>query len=272
MTDQEARAIKELVDGIYEQYGYDFRNYAQASIRRRILSRLAAEGMDTIEALQKRICHDVDCMERLLLGLTIHVTSMFRDPEFYHVFRDKVVPHLRTYPSVRIWHAGCSTGEEVYSMAILLQEEGLYQRCRIYATDLSETVIRQARTGIFKLSSMREYTENYLKAGGKRAFSEYYVAEHDGAILNLSLRDRIVFAPHNLVTDTSFNEFNVILCRNVMIYFDASLQRRVFTLLNNSLDKYGILCLGRKETIRFSPHESCYEVVDHFEKMYRRVN
>ncbi len=270
-TGSELDEIQGLLDAVYQHSGFDFRNYAYASIRRRILSRVQAERVVDVVELQEKVLWDPDCMERLLLACTIHVTSMFRDPEFYHAFRGKIIPLLRTYPFVRIWHAGCSTGEEVYSMAILLEEEGLYDRCRIYATDLSEAVIRQAKTGLFKLASMQEYTENYLKAGGRRSFSEYYTAQHDSALLRPSLRDQIVFAPHNLVTDSSFNEFNVIMCRNVMIYFNASLQGRVHTLLYNSLGRYGVLCLGRKESIKFSPHEADFELVDDPEKIYRRV-
>lgn len=269
-TDSELDEIQGLLDAVYRQYGFDFRDYAHASIRRRILSRVQAERVRDVAELQEQVLRDPDCMERLLLACTVHVTSMFRDPGFYHVFRGAIIPLLRTYPFVRIWHAGCSTGEEVYSMAILLEEEGLYDRCRIYATDLSEAVIRQAKTGLFKLASMQEYTENYLKAGGRRSFSEYYTAQHDHALLRPSLRDQVVFAPHNLTTDSSFNEFNVILCRNVMIYFNAALQEHVHTLLYNSLGMYGVLCLGRKESIKFSPHEAAFELVDDPEKIYRR--
>lgn len=270
-ADSELDEMHRLLDAVYRQYGFDFRDYACASIRRRLLGRVQAERVRDVAELQERVLRDPDCMERLLLACTVHVTSMFRDPGFYHVFRDTIIPFLRTYPFVRIWHAGCSTGEEVYSMAILLEEEGLYARCRIYATDLSEAVIRQAKAGVFQLASMKEYTENYLKAGGRRSFSEYYTAQHDHALLRPSLRNQIVFAPHNLATDGSFNEFNVILCRNVMIYFNASLQGRVHTLLYNSLGRYGVLCLGRKESIKFSPHEAAFELVDDSEKIYRRV-
>lgn len=272
LAEESSSEVKELLDGIYDRYGFDFRDYAMASIRRRVLGRVQAEQVDSLAALRAKVLQDDDCMERLVLALTVHVTSMFRDPEFYQVFRAKIIPLLRTYPFVRIWHAGCSTGEEVYSMAILLEEEGIYSRCRIYATDMSEAVIRQARSGIFKLASMQEYTENYLKAGGKRSFSEYYTAHHDGAALHPGLKKHIVFAPHNLVTDHSFNEFNVIMCRNVMIYFNAALQKRVYTLLHSSLERYGVLCLGRKESIKFSPYEDSFEVVDGFEKVYRRVS
>src|SRR5690606_29800929 len=201
----------------------------------------------------------------------INVTSMFRDPTFYRAFREKVVPLLRTYPFIRIWHAGCSTGEEVYSMAILLTEEGLYDRVRIYATDINDVVLQQARTGIFPLDKMQEYTQNYLKAGGTASFSQYYTAAYDGALFSPALRERVVFAQHNLVNDRSFSEFNVILCRNVMIYFDRSLQDRVHQLFYDSLPVYGILALGSKESLRFSSLEDRYEELDAREKIYRKV-
>src|ERR671935_839798 len=192
---------------------------------------------------------------------------MFRDPSFYVAFRERVAPLLRTYPFTRIWVAGCSTGEEVHSLAILLKEEELYDRTRIYATDINETVLERARGGVFPLEKMKEYTQNYIKAGGKRAFSEYYVAAYDGAQFARSLVDNVVFAQHNLVSDSSFNEFNLILCRNVMIYFDKRLQDRVHRLFHESLARFGVLALGHKESIRFSPFESCFEELDPHEKL-----
>jgi chemotaxis protein methyltransferase CheR len=267
----EAVEIKLLLEGIFRHYGYDFRNYAPASIRRRILGRVQAESSKSVSGLQDRVFQEPACMERLLLALTVHVTSMFRDPSFYIAFREKVVPLLATYPFARIWHAGCSSGEEVYSLAIILKEEGIHERCRIYATDLSETVLRSAKEGLFPLAAMKEYTENYQKAGGKAAFSEYYTARDHHALFQPSLRENIVFAPHNLVTDGSFNEFNVILCRNVMIYFNKSLQERVHRLLHQSLARLGVLGLGRKESLRFTPHESSYQALDDSERLYRKV-
>jgi chemotaxis protein methyltransferase CheR len=210
-------------------------------------------------------------MERLLLDLSINVTAMFRDPTFYVSFREQVVPLLRTYPFTRIWVAGCSTGEEVYSLAILLQEEELYARTRIYATDINEIVLEQARAGVFPLDRMREYTDNYIRAGGRRSFSEYYLAKYEGALFDRSLTENVVWAQHNLVQDRSFNEFNVILCRNVMIYFDRSLQNRVHRLFYESLERFGILCLGHKESIRFTEFEDSYEELDPQEKLYRRI-
>ncbi|MGZ4417400.1 MAG: CheR family methyltransferase, partial [Gaiellaceae bacterium] len=215
---------------------------------------------------------DPACMERLLLDLSINVTAMFRDPAFYVAFREKVVPALRTYPFTRIWVAGCSTGEEVYSLAILLQEEQVYDRTRIYATDINESVLERGRAGVFPLDKMREYTQNYIKAGGARAFSEYYLAKYDGAQFQRSLIENVVFAQHNLVSDRSFNEFNVIICRNVMIYFDRALQDRVHRLFFESLVTFGVLGLGHKESIRFSPHEKGYEELDATEKLYRKID
>jgi chemotaxis protein methyltransferase CheR len=263
--------IELLLEGIYQHYGFDFRSYAYASIRRRLWKRIEAEGLSTISALQDRVLHDSDLMERLLLDLSINVTAMFRDPGFYRVFREQVVPTLRTYPFIRIWHAGCATGEEVYSMAILLEEEGLYERSRIYATDINEVVLQKAKSGIFPLDRMQEYTENYISAGGKRSFSDYYIAKYDGALFHPSLTKNVVFSQHNLVTDRSFSEFNVILCRNVLIYFDKTLQARVLTLFYDSLAMFGVLALGSKESLRFSPYEECYEQINGTEKIYRKV-
>lgn len=263
--------IDMLLEAVYRHYGFDFRSYAYASLRRRVWKRLQAEGLPTISALQERVLHSPEAMERLLLTLSINVTAMFRDPGFYLVFRNQVIPLLRTYPFIRVWMAGCSTGEEVYSMAILFMEEGLYDRVRLYATDINDTVLQQARSGIFPLDKMQEYTQNYIRAGGKRAFSEYYTAAYDGALFSPALRERVVFAQHNLVDDRSFAEFNVILCRNVMIYFDRTLQNRVHQLFYESLPMYGILALGSKETLRFSMYEDRFEELDAREKIYRKV-
>ncbi len=263
--------IELLLEGVYRYYGFDFRSYAYASLKRRLWKRIHADGLPTVSALQERVLHDPQMMERLLLDLSVNVTAMYRDPNFYLAFREKAVPLLRTYPFVRLWHAGCSTGEEVLSMAILLEEEGLYERARIYATDINELVLRQAKAGIFPLEKMQDYTQNYVRAGGARSFSEYYTAGYDGAIFNTSLLRNVVFAQHNLVTDRSFAEFNVILCRNVMIYFDRELQNRVHGLFYGSLSKFGLLALGSKESLRFTDYEDRYEPLDAKEKIYRRI-
>jgi chemotaxis protein methyltransferase CheR len=263
--------VELLLEAVYRHYGFDFRTYAYASLRRRVWKRIQAERLETVSDLQAAVLHDSAALERLLDDLSVNVTAMFRDPNFFLAFREKVVPMLRTYPFFRIWHAGCSTGEEVYSMAILLEEEGLYDRARVYATDMNERVLRQARAGIFPLERMQEYTENYIKAGGRRSFSEYYTAGYDGALFHPALLRNVVFAQHNLVTDRSFSEFNAILCRNVLIYFDKSLQTRVHRLFYDSLATFGVLALGGKETLRFSAFEDCFEAVATAEKIYRKV-
>jgi chemotaxis protein methyltransferase CheR len=198
-------------------------------------------------------------MERFLLVLSINVTALFRDAGFYRAFREQVVPRLRTYPFIRIWHAGCSSGEEVYSLAIVLQEEGLYDRVRLYATDMNEVILARARDGIYPMERMKTYDQNYLRAGGKRTLSDYYTTQYGRAMFNSGLKKNIVWSQHNLVTDGSFNEFHVILCRNVLIYFDQVLQTRVHQLLYESLINFGMLGLGQMESIRFSPFEACYE-------------
>src|SRR5215217_4387605 len=263
--------IELLLEGIFRHYGFDFRSYAYASLKRRLWKRIQAEGLETISGLQQKVLHDPPTMERLLMDLSVSVTSMFRDPNFYKAFRAQVVPLLRTYPFIRVWHAGCSTGEEVYSMAILLQEEGLLDRSRIYATDINEAVLRTAKAGIFPLEKMQEYTQNYLRAGGTRSFSEYYTAAYEGALFSPPLTQNVVFAQHNLVTDRSFSEFNVILCRNVMIYFDRALQNRVHQLFYESLDMFGVVGLGHKESMRFTPFEERFEELDAAERLYRKV-
>jgi chemotaxis protein methyltransferase CheR len=267
----ERTEIELLLEGVFRQYGFDFRSYAYASIRRRLWKRVDAESLGNLSELQARVLHDQDAMERLLLDLSVNVTAMFRDPNFYQVFREQVIPLLRTYPFIRIWHAGCSTGEEVYSMAILLEEEGLYDRTRIYATDINDLVLQQARRGIFPLDRMQEYTENYIRGGGGRSFSEYYTAKYDGALFDQRLVRNVAFAQHNLVTDRSFSEFHVICCRNVLIYFDKDLQNRVHSLFHDSLVRLGVLCLGSKESLKFSKYEACYERLHDAEKIYRKV-
>jgi chemotaxis protein methyltransferase CheR len=260
-----------LLEAIFRRYGFDFREYAPASLRRRVGRRMRHEGVSTVSALQELLLHDPQVMERLILDLSINVTAMFRDPSFYAAFRTRVVPMLHTYPFTRIWVAGCSSGEEVYSLAILLEEEGLYDRSRVYATDINEAVIEEARAGVFPLQKMQEYTQNYIRAGGRRSFSDYYVSAYDGAAFDRSLVRNIVFAQHNLVSDGSFNEFHVIVCRNVMIYFDRSLQNRVHRLFYESLVRLGVLALGHKESIQFSPNADSYEELDPAERLYKKV-
>ncbi|QRO00304.1 protein-glutamate O-methyltransferase CheR [Archangium violaceum] len=259
-----------LLEGLVRRYGLDFRGYARASLKRRVWNMVHAQRLETISALQAQVLHDSSKMELLLQHLSVNTTTMFRDPSFFVAFREKIVPHLFSAPFVRIWHAGCSTGEEVYSLAILLMEAGLYERSRIYATDMNASVVERAKSGIFPLEHMREYTANYLRAGGSAAFSDYYTANYDHAIFKAPLRKNIVFAQHNLVSDGTFNEFNVVLCRNVLIYFGTQLQERVHRLLHQSLRRFGILALGRGETLRHTVLENDYDEVDFQERLYRR--
>ena len=251
-----------LLEAVYRRYGFDFREYAPASLRRRVNRRVKLEALPSISALQDLLLRDPEVMQRLLLDLSINVTAMFRDPTFHLAFRENVVPLLRTYPFTRVWVAGCSTGEEVYSLAIMLEEESLYERARIYATDLNEDVLERARLGVFPLAKMQDYTRNYIGAGGTRSFSDYYTSGYDGAAFDRSLMRNVVFAQHNLAMDRSFNEFHVILCRNVMIYFERSLQERVFELFDDSLARLGILGLGHKESLRTSARADDYEELD----------
>ena len=260
-----------LLEGIFRQWGFDFRAYAPSSLRRRVMNFMRTQHITTISSLQDRVLHDQEWLNQFLYSLSVNVSAIFRDPGFYRSFRKEVVPVLRTYPFIRIWLAGVSMGEEVYSLAILLQEEGVYDRCRIYATDINESVLKKAKEGIYPLDLMQTYTSNYIKAGGTQDFSRYYTAAYDRAIFKASLRDNVVFAQHNLASDASFNEFHVILCRNVMIYFNTQLQANVHHLLYESLVTFGILGLGAKETLRFSPHEQAYEEIDKTAKLYRRI-
>jgi chemotaxis protein methyltransferase CheR len=260
-----------LLEGLYRAHGFDFRDYSRSSIKRRILELMRSEQLHTVSAFQNKLLHDSGCLERFLLGISVHATAMFRDPSFYLTFRKQVVPLLRTYPTVQIWVAGCSTGEEVYSLAILLQEEQIYSRCRIYATDISQAVLRRAREGIFPLAAMRDYTANYQRAGGTHEFSDYYTAHYDSVIFSATLKNNIVFSEHNLATDGSFNEFQVILCRNVMIYFNKDLQARVHNLLYESLSMFGVFGLGNKESLKFTPRAAFYEHLNESDKLYRKV-
>jgi len=260
-----------LLEAVHRIRGVDFRDYARTSVRRRIQNRMIVEKADTITCLLDKVVHDASCMDRFVLGLSVNVSAMFRDPGFFRVLRAQVLPSLRTSPYIRIWQAGCSMGEEIYSLAILLAEEGLLDRCRIYATDINERVLERAREGIYPLELMQKYTQNYIQAGGTRSFSEYYTAAYDNAIFRPALHEQVVFAKHNLVTDGPFNQFNLILCRNVMIYFNRRLQDRVHRLLYDSLVNFGVLGLGAKETLSLTPLENRYAELDAPHRLYRRV-
>ncbi len=269
--DLERLEMKLLLEGIYNWYGYDYRNYAYNTVKRRVWHRIHAEKLSTITGLLDKVLHDVDCLKRLVADFSINVTEMFRDPVFFLNFREQVVPLLRTYPSIRIWHAGCSTGEEVYSMAILLSEEGLYEKTKIYATDINSDVLKIAKSGVFPLENMRKYTNNYMLAGGKKAFSDYYNVKNNGVKFHTNLVRNIIFAQHNLATDQSFNEFHVVLCRNVLIYFNKTLQKKVHQLFYESLCMFGILGLGDKETISYMDRADWYEEIIVGQKLYKKV-
>lgn len=260
-----------LLEGIYRHYGFDFRNYMYSSIRRRIWCRIRAERLQSVSGLQEKVLHDPRVMERLFSDCSIQITEMFRDPGFFKSFREKVVPLLKKLPFIRIWHAGCSTGEEVYSMAILLHEEGLYHKTKIYATDMNEVLLKKAKDGVYSIDKIRGYTENYQVAGGLSDFADYFIACNDKGVFHSFLGQNVVFAQHNLAVDHSFNEFHVIICRNVMIYFDKVLQNRVHGLFYDSLCPSGIMGLGNKEEITFNAHAHCYEALVPEQKIYRKV-
>lgn len=268
--------INLLLEAIFQRYGYDFRNYARASIKRRILSFLAMHpGLVELEdekfsRLIPLILYDEDLFLELLQAFSITVTEMFRDPELFKVLREGVIPYLKTFPHVRIWHAGCSTGEEVYSMAVILQEEGLYERTTIYATDFNDGALDIARKGIYKLESGKEFSKNYQKSGGRKSLSSYYHANYDAMIFDKELRKNVTFSNHNLVLDGSFGEMHLIICRNVLIYFDKTLQNRILKLFYESLCGHGFLVLGSKETISFSEMEKSFSVVDKKWKIYQK--
>lgn len=270
MNDLERIEISLLLEGIYRHYGYDFRNYAYSSIRRRIWHRIGAERLRSISALQEKVLHDPAVMDKLFNDFSIHVTEMFRDPEFFAAIRHKVIPFLRNLPLIRIWHAGCSTGEEVFSMAIVLHEEGLIRKSILYGTDMNGAVLEKSELGSYPLARMQTYTKNYLSSGGTKAFSEYYTVRGDKAVFHPFLSENSVFSQHNLVTDHSFNAFHLILCRNVLIYFDASMQGRVLRLFDTSLEAGGFLGLGRKEGLHRNNQEGRFEPIDLREKIYRK--
>ncbi|WP_141904555.1 protein-glutamate O-methyltransferase CheR [Lysinibacillus sp. Y5S-8] len=260
-----------LLEAIYRLSGYDFRQYNRSSISRRIYNRMGINNIPTISQVLEKVIHDQEFLEQMLNDFSINVTEMFRNPSFFKAFREKVIPILREYPEIRIWHAGCATGEEVYSMAILLQEEGLIERSIIYATDMNEQVLEKAKKGAFPIHKMQAYTKNYMLAGGAHAFSEYYQTDYQYAYFHPTLLKNIIFAQHNLVTDHSFNEFHVVLCRNVLIYFSPKLQSQVHHLFYESLSDKGFLCLGDKETLRFEEIISKYREIVGYERIYQKM-
>lgn len=262
--------IQLLLEAIFLRYGYDFRNYSKAHIKRRILHRLGISMLSSVTQLQDRILRERAFFIEFLDDLSITVTEMFRDPDFYKSLRETVIPKLRTYAYFKIWHAGCSTGEEVLSLAILLKEEGLLDRCQVYATDFNRNVLEIAREGVYQKSDIEQYEKNYELSGGTKKLSDYYKSRYGSVIFDKELSNKIVFADHNLVTDNVFADVNLILCRNVMIYFEKELQDKVIGLFYDSLIPSGILCLGTKESIKFSRHGNLFEIVDDTQKIYKK--
>ena len=259
-----------LLEAVYQKYGYDFREYSEAHIRRRVMNRMMLDQIDGIAQLQLKALNDHEFAAKLLQDLSITVTEMFRDPLFYATLRNDVIPVLKTYPYIKIWHAGCSTGEEVYSMAIMLMEEGLYSRTTLYATDFNQRALNQAKEGIFPNELMKEYTRNYQRSGGKEPFSNYYTSSYDRAIMHQSLKKNIVWANHNLVTDHVFAEVHMVFCRNVLIYFNRGLQNKVQQLFYNSLVNGGFLCLGTKESLQFTDIKSSYTGLDKKQQIFKK--
>ena len=263
--------IKLLIEAIYLKYSYDFRNYSGASQKRRILHAIKQLKYTSISELQARVLHEPDAFMELLQYITIPTTEMFRDPTYFLALREEVVPFLKTYPSLKIWIAGCSTGEELYSMAMLLKEEGLLERSIIYATDINPVSLERARKGIFSLDRVRSYTQNYQQAGGKVAFSDYYTAAYESALFDRSLCENISFADHSLATDSVFAETHLISCRNVMIYFNHDLQERALGLFHESLCHRGFLGLGSKESLDFSGYANLFEPLVKPQRLFRKA-
>ena len=263
--------LQTMLAAIRDAYGYDFTQYAEASLKRRSLYFMNSRNIRTVSELTRILLGNDAVFEEYVRNLSVTVTEMFRDPAFYASLRSKVMKRLATYPFIKIWVAGCATGEEVYSLAILLKEEELLSRSLIYATDINQHSLGLARDGIFPMSLMKSYTTNYIKAGGQKDFSEYYVAQYDAALFDRSLKSNIVFAPHNLAVDQSFNEFQLILCRNVLIYFNQELQNKVMNLFYDSLCTFGILALGTKESLLFTDKQSKFDVIDKKQKIFIKM-
>ena len=263
--------VQLLLNDIYTRYGYDFTEYSKASLQRRIQRLFAVDSFPSFAEFRYRLQNDGPYFQRFVEEITVNVTEMLRDPSFYRTIRTLIFPVLATHPFIRIWHAGCSTGEEVYSMAILLKEADLLHKSLLYGTDINPQVIEKARRGIFPVSQMQKYSENYIKAGGEKDFSSYYTANYHLAKFDSSLQGKMVFSTHNLVSDASFNEFQLILCRNVLIYFERDLQTKVFELFDNSLENLGFLALGSKESLRWAPMAGRCRQVGR-EKIWRKVH
>ncbi len=262
--------IQLLLEALYQRYHYDFRNYALASVKRRLNQACEQLGTQTISGLQEKLLHEPSMLPKLLGYLTVQVSEMFRDPSYFRAIREQVIPHLRTYPSLKVWVAGCSEGEELYSLAILFREEGLEQRTMFYATDINQDALARAKSGIYDLDRLQLFTENHRKSGGRSSLSDYYSAAYGRASFDKSLRKQVVFSDHSLVTDAVFAEMHLISCRNVMIYFNRELQDRAIGLFKDSLARRGFLGLGSKESLRFSVHANAFSEFAHDEKIYQR--
>jgi chemotaxis protein methyltransferase CheR len=266
----EAIEVDLLLEAIFQRYGYDFRSYARASIDRRIHQFIAARGIARISDLIPRCIHDEGLFSELAQQFSISVTEMFRDPFVYRALREQVVPIIASFPFIKVWHAGCATGEEAYSLAIVLAEAGLSDRATIFGTDFNDAALERARQGIYPADRVQEFTRSYQEAGGTASFSEYYHAGYGSAAMDSRLKDKITFANHNLAVDAVFGEMHLIVCRNVLIYFDRELQDRVLRLFGESLVRGGFLCLGTKEDIRFSDVAEDFEVVDRSARIYKK--
>lgn len=267
----EQKELKEFLESIRFVYGYDFTDYAEASVRRRIVHFMGEKKAISLMQLGKMVLQDEKIFEELIQQVSVTVTEMFRDPGFYKALREGVKKRLATYPFIKIWIAGCATGEEVYSIAIMLYEEGLLNRSVIYATDINQKSLQTAKEGVYPLENMKSYTANYQKAGGMQDFSTYYKAKYNAVLFDKKLKNNIVFAPHNLAVDKSFNEFQLIVCRNVLIYFNQQLQNRVINLFHESLCSFGYLALGNKESLLFSDKRKCFEELDRKEKIFIKI-
>jgi chemotaxis protein methyltransferase CheR len=263
--------LETILNDLIEQYGYDFTNYSKASLKRRIVRLITHDRFLSFAEFRYRVKTDKEYLNRFVEQITVNVTEMFRDVLFYRTLREQILPVLATWPLIRIWHAGCSTGEEVYSMAILLHEAGLLKKSLLYATDINPAVLENVRAGIFPMSQMKQYSENYISSGGKKDFSSYYTAQYNSAKFDEHLGKKIVLATHNLVSDGSFNEFQLIVCRNVMIYFDKPLQDRVLHLFYDSLEVLGFLALGSKETLKFTDVHHKFRQLENKEKIWRKI-
>ena len=262
--------IRLLMDALYLKYHYDFRDYAMSSVRRRLAQACLHFDCKSISALQEKVLHDDKILPQLLSFLTVQVTELFRDPHYFKTIREQVVPHLRTYPSLKIWIAGCSSGEELYSFAILMKEEGLFDRTIFYATDINPDALQIAENGIYPLERMKLFSENYQKAGGHSSLSDYYMANYNAATFSKSLRERVVFSDHSLVTDAVFGEMHFISCRNVMIYFNRDLQNHAVSLFKDSLTRGGFLGLGTKESLRFTTSAPYFKEFSAVDRIYQK--